>query len=110
MYVRAELCMYVRVRPPHAREACAGTHARTHTHTHVLHLSNMLADVDGNLQWDDSCQSNGKQYTSMIQAALAPLGLERPPTAGDVSDFGGYRDLRPQLPFLPRRRARETDR
>jgi|LauGreDrversion2_3_1035106.scaffolds.fasta_scaffold259629_2 hypothetical protein len=46
----------------------------------------------------------------MIQDALAPLGLERPPTAGDVSDFGGYRDLRPRLPFLPRRRARETHR
>lgn len=88
--------MCVRVLHAHVkqREARAGTHAL----------------IDGNLRWDSfPTKSNGEQYASMIQEALAPLGLERPRTAGDVSDFAGYRDFRPQLPLLPRRRARKTD-
>ena len=40
--------------------------------------------------------------------ALAHFGLERPKTPSDVCDFGGYRDLRPEMPLFPGRRSRSS--
>ena len=47
-----------------------------------------------------------EEHHKMMELALSSIGFRPPPTAGDVSDFGGYRDLRPHMPVFPLRSSR----
>ena len=74
--------------PTPAAKASTGKHLRVRANAAVKDREAQLAQ---------------KQKEAMGKA-LEDIGFTRPPTAGDVAEFGQFQDLRPYMPSLAARR------